>query len=510
MTDSQTLLVDYVNSGSEGAFRELVARYLDLVYSSAVRLLGGDTALAEDVAQTVFVDLARLAKSLSSEVRLGGWLHRHTCFVAAKTQRGERRRQFRERQAVEMNVQTDHSEARLAKVAPILDEAINQLGATDRAAVLLRFYERLDFRSVGQALGINEAAAQKRVARALEKLHTLLNRRGVALSVTALGAALACEAVTAAPAELAASIAGTAVASAAAGTGNTLTILKFMAASKLKDGGIAAVILASVVAPFLVQHQAQARLNEQDQTWRRQTNQLAQLTADNQRLTGLLAQPKNPQSLPDDQFRELLKLRDEVGRLKNKVQEMTSAKSTTPLSAEDQLASMRTMYAARVDRLKQWLETNPSEKIPELQNLRDEIWINAVASQLDTEDDLARAARILRANAQEQVFDILWAALRKYAPDNNGQFPTDLSQLKPYFKSPIDDAILQRYQILPASSLVPELQPGGDWVITQAAPVNPALDLREACGLTGMRMADERVTNRWNLLRLSSSALKIP
>jgi RNA polymerase sigma factor (sigma-70 family) len=134
MTDSQTLLLDYVNSGSEAAFRELVARYLDLVYSTAVRLLGGDTAMAEDVAQTVFVDLARLAKGLSSDVKLGGWLHRHTCYVAAKTLRGERRRQSRERQAVEMNALTDHSEARLAEVAPILDEAINQLGASDRAA----------------------------------------------------------------------------------------------------------------------------------------------------------------------------------------------------------------------------------------------------------------------------------------------------------------------------------------------------------------------------------------
>ena len=317
MTDSQTLLMDYVNRGSEAAFRELVARYLDLVYSAAVRLLGGDTHLAEDVAQIVFADLARLARGLSSEVRLGGWLHRHTCFVAANTLRRERRRQSRERQAVEMNALADHSEARLAGVGPVLDAAINQLGATDRAAILLRFYERLDFRSVGQALGTSEAAAQKRVARALEKLHTLLKRRGVPCSAAALGAALSVEAVTAAPAGLAASIAGTAVAGAAAGTGNALTILKLMAATKLKASGIVAVIVASVVAPFLVQHAAQARLSEQDETWRRQTTQLAQLTADNQRLTGLLAQPGNTQPLPHDQFLELLRLRGEVGRLKS-------------------------------------------------------------------------------------------------------------------------------------------------------------------------------------------------
>src|SRR5664280_494645 len=103
MTDSQKLLAEYVQSGSEPAFRELVARYLDLVYSVALRLVEGDTHRAEDVAQTVFADLARQARTLSPDVMLGGWLHRHTCFVAVNTMRGERRRQSRERQAVEMN-----------------------------------------------------------------------------------------------------------------------------------------------------------------------------------------------------------------------------------------------------------------------------------------------------------------------------------------------------------------------------------------------------------------------
>lgn len=56
---------------------------MDLVYSTALRLVGGDTHRAQDVAQTAFVDLARLAGTFSSQVRLGGWLHRHTCFVAA-------------------------------------------------------------------------------------------------------------------------------------------------------------------------------------------------------------------------------------------------------------------------------------------------------------------------------------------------------------------------------------------------------------------------------------------
>jgi len=138
MTDTQELLAEYVKSGSEAAFRELVARYIDLVYSTALRLVDGDSHQAQDVAQTVFVDLAQMAKKISTQARLGGWLHRHTCFVAAKTVRAERRRQRRERQAVEMNAPLDHSEALFRQAGPLLDEAINRLGAADRTAVLMR------------------------------------------------------------------------------------------------------------------------------------------------------------------------------------------------------------------------------------------------------------------------------------------------------------------------------------------------------------------------------------
>jgi RNA polymerase sigma factor (sigma-70 family) len=499
MTDAGTLLAEYARNGSEEAFRELLARYINLVYSTAARLVGGDTHLAEDVAQTVFMDLAGAARSLPAGVMIGGWLHRHTCFVARKNLRSERRRQRRERQAAEMNAQHDHSAADLAQVAPILDEAINQLGEEDRAAILLRFFEQLEFRLVGQALGSTEEAARKRVTRALEKLHSIVKRQGVGLSVAALGSALAAQAVTAAPVGFAASIAGPVLAGAATGMGKPFTLLKLMATRKVQSATITAIIIASATLPLVVQFQARARLSRLDDSLRRQNDQLAQTNAEHDRLANLLAQTKNSGTLADNQLREVLRLRNEVGLLKRQVQELTPAQATQPQdqAQEDQLAAMKRKYAAQVDRLKQWLEAHPAEKIPELQNLPDEIWINDVDT-LAEDNNFARTAALLRANAEGQVFQTLWPALKKFAQDNNGQFPADLSELKPYFKTPIDDAILQRYAIVPTSSLISELQPGGNWVITEKAAVNPALDMRSAYGLTQMRFADERVTNRWS------------
>src|SRR6266487_2543068 len=206
MSDSQRLLAEYAQTGADAAFRELVTRYVGLVYSTARRLVDGDTHRAEDVAQIVFVDLARTARTLPADVQLGGWLHRHTCFVAAETMRGERRRQSREGQAVDMNVLQNDSGPDYSLVAPVLDEAIDELGEEDRTAILLRFFEQHDFRSVGQALGGNEDAARMRVNRALDKLQGLIKRRGVTTSAAALSLVLSANAVQAAPVGLAVTI----------------------------------------------------------------------------------------------------------------------------------------------------------------------------------------------------------------------------------------------------------------------------------------------------------------
>ncbi|MGO9204452.1 MAG: sigma factor-like helix-turn-helix DNA-binding protein [Limisphaerales bacterium] len=107
----------------------------------------------------------------------------------------------------------------------------------DRAAIVLRFFEQRDFRSVGEELGSSEDAARMRVNRARQKLRLLLKRRGLALSTATLGTALASEAIRAAPAALAASIASAALASGPAGAGVASTILKLLTMTKIQISG---------------------------------------------------------------------------------------------------------------------------------------------------------------------------------------------------------------------------------------------------------------------------------
>jgi RNA polymerase sigma factor (sigma-70 family) len=339
MTDSLDLLAEYRRNGSDAAFRELVARFLDLVYSTSLRLVEGDTHRAEDVTQTVFVDLARLARTLPHEVRLGGWLHRHTCFVAANTLRGERRRQARERQAVEMNALQNQSEADFSQVAPLLDEAINELGEADRTAILLRFFEQQDFRAVGQALGSNEDAARMRVTRALEKLEGFLKRRGVTTSAAGLGVVLTANAVQAAPAGLvvtistAAALAGTTIAATA-----TATATKAIAMTTLQKSLITVTIAVAVGTGTYKTYQA-ARLRDQLQELReQQTEQAQQLTHERDDATRQLAMLREDNERLSRSSVELLRLRGLVGTLNRQIELATNSQPPSSQTAESRPA----------------------------------------------------------------------------------------------------------------------------------------------------------------------------
>lgn len=199
MTDPRELLADYVRNRSHPAFREIVERYYDLVHSTAARRVRGRSELARDVAQTVFMDLTRQASKLPPDVQLGGWLHRHTCFVTSKMIREEQRRRTREAQAVRMNPREPTTDAAFAEIAPLLDEAIEELTESDRTAIVLRFFERREFRAVGETLATTEDAARMRVSRAVDRLRTILTGRGVTISAVALTALLFDHSVSAAP-----------------------------------------------------------------------------------------------------------------------------------------------------------------------------------------------------------------------------------------------------------------------------------------------------------------------
>ncbi len=208
MIDDGALLRQYLEERSEEAFTELVRRHLSVVYFAALRRVGGDRHLADDVAQSVFADLAKKAATLKDRPVLVGWLYTSTRFAAAQAVRTEQRRRTHEQEAQTMQELHSTPEANWEQLRPVIDGAMDDLNEQEREIVLLRFFERLPLAEVGARFSISTDAARMRVDRALDKLRGLLARRGVASTSTALGAVVATQSGLAAPAGLVAQIAG--------------------------------------------------------------------------------------------------------------------------------------------------------------------------------------------------------------------------------------------------------------------------------------------------------------
>ncbi|MBI3415743.1 MAG: sigma-70 family RNA polymerase sigma factor [Verrucomicrobia bacterium] len=322
--ESHTLLRDYAEHGSEAAFAELVRRHLNLVYSAALRRCGGDTALAEDVAQTVFTDLARKIRDrrheagelLGGKIPLAGWLYRHTCFVTSTAIRTESRRRQREETA--MQLQSLQAEADWSRVAPVLEDVMQELPDRDRDVLVLRYFDQQPLLRVGTALGVGEDAARMRVDRALEKLREVLAKRGVTSTAAALALALAGPAIVVAPAGLAASVIGAALAGTAAVSSiSILQTLKIMTSAKIKLG-LAALAVAGIATPVVLQQQMTKQLRADNDSLRAQLAITQTATAANQST-----------NTPDvDELArlraehvELLRLRGEAASLNRQLQE---------------------------------------------------------------------------------------------------------------------------------------------------------------------------------------------
>lgn len=244
--DSQ-LVRAYAADRSESAFQALVARHIHLVYATALRQVG-DTGIAEEVTQNVFVTLARKAPRLVGMETLAGWLHRAAILEAKARVRSELRRARREAAAAQSAFVQSEGTSPLEALVPLLDEGMLRLREGDRIALLLRFFEERSLRDVGKSIGVDEDAARKRVSRALDRLAEFFRQRGFAVPAGTGAAAVLAHASVAAPAALASSVTGASLAAGSAATGLNLLLLHTMALTKTQAVAITAFLVAIPIA----------------------------------------------------------------------------------------------------------------------------------------------------------------------------------------------------------------------------------------------------------------------
>lgn len=377
---------------AQAAFTALVQRHLDLVYSVALRIVRSPP-LAEDVAQSVFLDLARQAARVPADTPLVAWLHVVTRRAAIDAVRHDARRRAREGAAAVLAA-TPSTEAAWTAVEPLLDEAVASLPPADRTAILLRFFENKSLREVGTALGASEDAAQKRVARALDQLRDFFARRGVAVSAATLGTDLSANAILIAPAGLGSAV----TASVLAGTGAAVAPIAMNLAQKT--------LLASAIAALV--------------------GVVAYTVVSRPTPTGV-ATPATPAPtfapLPASEPRTASR---------------AAAARFSPGSPED----------LRVTLLRQLSAELPAQNLPELRLLDPSDWqAIARAHDLDTAADIRAALAELRAVARKKIAALLREALRRFLAASGDVPPADITQLASHLAPPADAAMLARYAV---------------------------------------------------------------
>ncbi len=180
-TDLELML--RVRRGDADSFEELLRRYRLPLVSYFLRMLR-DRALAEDLAQEVFLRVYKARERYQPEARFTTWLYRIATNLALNALRD---RKPEEPQAPEEEPDGERTRERFIDPQPTVEQqlimsdrerlirqAVEALPPNQRAAVILHKYQDVDYRQIANILRVSESAVKSLLFRAYETLRVRL------------------------------------------------------------------------------------------------------------------------------------------------------------------------------------------------------------------------------------------------------------------------------------------------------------------------------------------------
>jgi RNA polymerase sigma-70 factor (ECF subfamily) len=184
-TDVQ-LMLD-VKAGDEQSFELLLRKYRTPLVNFLYRMVR-DTAVAEDLAQEVFLRVYRAREEYAPSAKFTTWMFRIATNLALNSVRDNRHRRMEI--SMDQSVDSGEEDARPLEVAdraPTVEQelvarsraemimrAIHSLPEKQRAAVLLHKYQELDYDEIARVLECSESALKSLLFRAYETLRVEL------------------------------------------------------------------------------------------------------------------------------------------------------------------------------------------------------------------------------------------------------------------------------------------------------------------------------------------------
>lgn len=173
-------LVRRVQRGESSAFRELVERYKRRAYAIAYDMMGTHED-AEDVSQEAFIRVYQSIKGFRGEAAFSSWFYRIVVNLCISWWRREVKYKgnlLNEEHAglEKQNYSEDPEKALRAKeIARHVNQALQELSPKQRAVFVLRHYQGLSMKEIGEVLKCSEGTVKSQLFRAINRLQELLS-----------------------------------------------------------------------------------------------------------------------------------------------------------------------------------------------------------------------------------------------------------------------------------------------------------------------------------------------
>lgn len=179
--DESDELLRRCQQGDQRALTELVRGFQDRIYRLAFGVTR-DTALAEEAAAQAFLKIWHKAGQWQGQSRAATWIYRLALRTILDVQRGQRRWWKRwsapglalSREAGPCPAEHLEQQDEQADRSRRLQDALGQLAEADRALVHLYYFENKGLAELEAILGVARANLKMRLARARQRLRSLL------------------------------------------------------------------------------------------------------------------------------------------------------------------------------------------------------------------------------------------------------------------------------------------------------------------------------------------------
>lgn len=171
--DHELLIIRRAIDGDEGALRALWTRHAPHIDIVVRRLVGGDSDLAADIAQEVWIQIFRALPSYRGDSQFSTWAHRIAVNRTLNALRKTRRLANLETEVTEDSASFEPDTDR-SFIAQSIEEAAAKLSPGARAVFVLHDVEGYTHEEIAVELGITAGGSKSQLFKARAKLRKLL------------------------------------------------------------------------------------------------------------------------------------------------------------------------------------------------------------------------------------------------------------------------------------------------------------------------------------------------